>query len=270
MDTMFQKLDEIAQERGSDFLSANGRVRCLAHIVNLSCKAILSKADGLTSEEDDNSAGESTDNEEPFENDAENPGGVISLVRKAAAAIRASPQRRTQLKNNCTKANIKYRNLILDMRIRWNTTLDMLIRALELKIPFQETLQNNSKLAHLNLGEAQWVVVEELIQLLKPFKEATIRISKQRPTLSDTTGVYQILFEHLEAYIENEPHPKEPLPKRRRNEPLYPDWLIQCAKAGWEKLTQYYSSADSMICVAATGMFDIGVTITLIPTCSLN
>ncbi len=231
MDTMFQKLDEIAQEKGSDFSSANGRVRCLAHIV-LTCQAILSKADGLKPESDDNSNNSSqTDEDESSENDTESPGGVISLIRRASAAVRASPQRRTQLKINCAKANIKYRNLIQDMRIRWNTTLDMLIRALELKTTFQETLKNNPKLAHLNPEEAQWTVVEKLIQLLKPFKEATVRISKERPTLSDTTGVYQILFEHLEAYIENEPHSRETLPKRRRTEQMYPDWLIQCAKA---------------------------------------
>jgi len=47
--------------------------------------------------------------------------------------IRSSPQRRERFKNQCIAANIKVLELIPDVSTRWNSTDDMMERALLLK-----------------------------------------------------------------------------------------------------------------------------------------
>lgn len=252
MDTMFQHIDRMSEENGSRFLSKDHRVRCLAHVVNLACRAMLDSVEGNTI-----SASNLEDDIDNI-NDGTgelNCGGILAKVRRGVSAIRSSPQRRALLKASCTKYQIKYKNLIYDMKVRWNSTLDMLTRLQELRLAYDDVLESNQKLRQHLLSEADWIVISTLIDALEPFKQATLRISKQRPTLPDTSAVYHILFNHLEVYIDNEPrNESEPASKRpRRHEQLYPDWLINCSKAAWDKLKQYYPSCDSMISIAGTG-----------------
>jgi len=47
--------------------------------------------------------------------------------------IRASTQQRDKFLAQCNVANIKKKMVILDVRTRWNSTFDMLVRARELK-----------------------------------------------------------------------------------------------------------------------------------------
>jgi hypothetical protein len=58
---------------------------------------------------------------------------INSKLRKVIIKIRASPQRREKLKQQCIAANIKPLELIPDVSTRWNSTDDMITRALELK-----------------------------------------------------------------------------------------------------------------------------------------
>jgi hypothetical protein len=47
--------------------------------------------------------------------------------------VRASPQQRDLFAAQCVAADIKPLNLILDVKTRWNSTFDMLKRAVELR-----------------------------------------------------------------------------------------------------------------------------------------
>jgi hypothetical protein len=47
--------------------------------------------------------------------------------------VRASPQRRAKFAETCRIQGLKEKNLILDVKTRWNSTYDMMKRALEMK-----------------------------------------------------------------------------------------------------------------------------------------
>lgn len=96
-------------------------------------------------------------------------------------------------------------------------------------------------------------MIDELIKLLSPFKEATVMLSNEHsPTLSRVTSVYQLLFSHLEAYIDNE----DEIPAKRSrnfNHIERPEWLVNAANNGWEKLRKYYPSSDALVHTVAIG-----------------
>lgn len=58
MDTLFQELEEMCQEKMIDFNKEEHRVRCMAHIINLACKALMTEVPGDVT-------AESADNEDP-------------------------------------------------------------------------------------------------------------------------------------------------------------------------------------------------------------
>lgn len=225
MNTMFEKLDQLALEKGSDFESKNFRVRCLAHIINLACKQLLGKSESATASE------ESSD-------------GVLKKIRSAIAGIRGSPQRLRTYESSCQKEGLKTRALLRDVPTRWNSTFDMLVLAKEMKAAFARTLASIREIEKYVLSEEEWCVVDSLIDILGPFQEATILISKDRPTLSDTSGAYQILFAHLEKYMDNQgPVINEPSTAKRSRRSqkssssnAFPEWLIEGACAAWEKI----------------------------------
>jgi len=54
-------------------------------------------------------------------------------LRTLIAKIRASPQRLDKFSAQCAAFKIKDKKLILDVKTRWNSTYDMIVRARELQ-----------------------------------------------------------------------------------------------------------------------------------------
>jgi hypothetical protein len=54
-------------------------------------------------------------------------------LRKLIVTIRASPQRREKFTFQCRIFELRPKELVLDVRTRWNSTYYMLKRAIELK-----------------------------------------------------------------------------------------------------------------------------------------
>lgn len=85
-----------------------------------------------------------------------------------------------------------------DVDTRWNSTYDMLGNALRCKTELiwlgREYLD---ALALYTLTSADWVFVEQLHTVLKPFNEFTKLVLYRRPTITTTTGIYFGLLNHL-------------------------------------------------------------------------
>lgn len=177
---------------------------------------------------------------------------VVAKVRKGVVAIRISPQRREMFQRQCTVAGIVHKNLVRDVRTRFNSTLNMIERAKELSVPFEMTLNCIPELRKYVLSSDKWNMVDELITLLLPFREATIMLSNEHsPTLSRTSSVHQLLFSHLEKYSEEAPAQS----KRSASYVQRPEWLLKAADNGWEKLKKYYPTSDGLVHIVATGRF---------------
>lgn len=107
-------------------------VRCMAHIINLAVQAFLTclKAD------DDEDTVDITE------------GGEISKLRMIITKIRSSLHRQDEFKKNCKIFGLNSKELILDVKTRWNSTYSMIERAVEfqdvsLLFIFQNSIQNS-------------------------------------------------------------------------------------------------------------------------------
>lgn len=242
MNTMAVIMEARAKEKNqqSMFSSKDYRIRCMAHIINLACKVILRCVDNSINQS-------SNDNEDE---DA-SPGNVISKLRKSVVKIRGSPQRRAFFVEQCKIFKVDPKNLVRDVDTRWNSTLDMLERAFELKKPLDIALTTYSFDAY-KLSEEEWKQVELLIEVLKPFRDATYLLSSQEPVLSSTVQVYEILFEHMESYLPKAVTKTSYRVRTQENPERYPQWLVDAAEAGWSKLKEYYPTADGLAYSVAT------------------
>lgn len=253
MDTLFEELEILFEAYGIIFDSKNYRVRCFAHIMNLSSRDMINSVgdgDRATYPSDDESDGEDCVEKESKKTV---PLPVVAKMRKGVVAIRNSPQRREMFIRQCSVAGITHKNLLRDVRTRFNATLTMIERAKEMTLPFDMTLSCIPKLRKYALNNDEWNMIDELILLLSPFKEATVMLSNEHsPTLSRISSVYQLLFSHLEKYIDaNDDIPAKRA--RKNNQVERPEWLINAAKKGWEKLQKYYPTSDGLVHIVATG-----------------
>ncbi|XP_045030413.1 uncharacterized protein LOC123472613 [Daphnia magna] len=103
---------------------------------------------------------------------------VDRLIGKARAAMKA-------LKNQVFMVSIRRSKLkkpILDGKTRWNSTLAMLARLLELR-EFITEIENSH--ADLKISEIQWVGIQEICSVLEPARKASVRLQMQQLTIGD-------------------------------------------------------------------------------------
>lgn len=251
MDTLFEELEKLFRELGIPFDSKNFRIRCFAHIMNLACRAMInSVGDGSPTEYPSDSDSDGDEHESSSQRNKVLP--VVAKMRKGVVSIRSSPQRRELLARQCIAANMVPKVVLRDVRTRWNATHQMLERAKDLKEPFDLTLRSIPKKRKYVLDELEWEKVDDLLVLLKPFREATEMLSNEHsPTLSRVAIVYQALFDHLQKFQsirQDLPEPSSKRLKRNSSNTTIPSpWLSQAAHKGLEKLEKYYSSTDGLV-----------------------
>jgi len=131
---------------------------------------------------------------------------------------------------------LDHSNLILDVETRWNSTYLMIERAIKMKEPLHLTIASIKELTNLTITDEEWNDLKSIMDLLKPFYDATNLVSTPKnPILSEITGYYQVLFDHLESAMDNS------------------DELLKAAASrGFEKLKKYYPTCDGDAYIVAT------------------
>ncbi|KAH9923715.1 uncharacterized protein BXZ73DRAFT_50825, partial [Epithele typhae] len=86
-----------------------------------------------------------------------------------------------------------------DVKCRWNSTFDMLKRALRLKTAIKSFCAPDhdlhpTDLEKYRLSKREWVIAEQLVEVLK---DATLFFSRGVPNLATVIPVMDILDEHL-------------------------------------------------------------------------
>ncbi|KAL0818844.1 hypothetical protein ABMA28_008164 [Loxostege sticticalis] len=132
-------------------------VKCLAHSLQLIIKASLFKDDMVNE--------------------------MITKARSVIGHFSHSTSSSKILKEMQDALNIPNHVLIQDITTRWDSTLVALRRLLEQRIAVQACLPRIK--CKVELTTEEWVMMEEVVNILRYFEEATKSISKDTATLSD-------------------------------------------------------------------------------------
>jgi hypothetical protein len=166
-------------------------VRCFAHIINLVCKeALKSVQKNLV-----------TSNPKKEES-------LLAKLRFIIKYIADSPQRTYKFREIQDSEPL---NLKLDTPTRWNSTFDMLDRAIILKESIQKfcnlvEYKNDLKNYNLNYNNS-WKQIETLKEFLHVFKLVSTHISGEKyTTISSVLPFYSFLFSELRSWINNNPN----------------------------------------------------------------
>lgn len=143
--------------------------RCLAHILNLVVKKGLKEV------------------EEP-----------ISAVSKLVNLINFSAKKKQAYFEKCAELDMPQLALLKEMNIRWNSTYLMLERAYKMKAVLNYLCQNDREFRSYNIEEFMWADVKLLIDLLKPFYDATLLLSKSKyPSIYYVVPIVDVLMNRL-------------------------------------------------------------------------
>lgn len=200
-------------------VDAERHIRCFSHIVNLAAQDCIYEF-----------------------NDK------LQDLRSLVTAIRYSPLKLERLKGKCSSLCIPFLKPILDVKTRWNSTYDMITRALELKQPLSllmdELCRENADL--FSLDNSDWDFFKELTFLLSPFKEVTKRISGQQyATFNNVLPLYNYLMDHCEEnrtkYLNwSEGITRSPYRSITNSCDILKD-LIKATTAAYAKFDKYYN-----------------------------
>ena len=82
-------------------------------------------------------------------------------------------------------------SLVLDVPTRWNSTYDMIQRAIDSSSAINKYIQNDEKLRLCRILDFEWDRMKQLITILKPLKDATLYLSGSKYiTISSALPTY--------------------------------------------------------------------------------
>jgi hypothetical protein len=216
-DTIFEEAKPPMQFQGE-----KSRIQCFAHVLNLICKDILSRLQSSNCKE----AKELLDAaKKRTKIDGSNSAatGVIAKLRLIILWVAQSPQR-IQAWHKLSAKMCKY-----DVDTQWNSTFDMLIDAFDLREVLEKIQQAHLALEKVALLDDDWLSMEQIKDLLQPFKQYTDFISKSQINLALTTSLFHTLRSKL-TDVQN----------RLSKWATVNDAIHTAVSGGIEKLNKYY------------------------------
>ncbi|KAL7305500.1 hypothetical protein TKK_0002237 [Trichogramma kaykai] len=191
-------------------------------------------------ENDPEDSDEDTDNSELTTYSVAN---LVKKIRKLHCKIRNSEVLCQKLENCCTAFDIKYKKPISDTKTRWNSTFDMLHTAASLKEALDRMCKKNDALKIYTIKASEWILLKELLDLLKDFKRVPEKISgEQYVTLNTTVIAFNCLLDKLEKISFDLDG------KTYRSE--IDEKLIEAFQEGRNKLVKHYQKFNWLYCVS--------------------
>jgi len=151
-----------------------------------------------------------------------------------AVGITLTPGRRNEFVD-CHKANVRVAVLpIIDVKTRWNSTLEFLERAYRLREFAHPWLQNPkyAQYGQLFTTQDEWTIVKYVMEVLRPFRYWTLWLSKRHTvTLHHLITVYNDMFDHMHDVM-------RALSKKNTR---WKEYLFFAVKLARRKLSKYYA-----------------------------
>ncbi|GBC14748.2 zinc finger BED domain-containing protein RICESLEEPER 2-like [Rhizophagus irregularis DAOM 181602=DAOM 197198] len=187
-----------------------------------------------------------------LENNSEES-NTIPKLKKLIIKINSSPQRRGRfLQHIKIFSELTSSNLILDVKTRWNLTFLMLKLALVLREALDDFIILQRDLNRFIITPEEWDMIKELCRVLEKFYKATeFMSSSQHITLSSSVLIYNILFDHLEKFV-----------NETSAEYCHIEEIRLAINKGINKLSTYYSKTDESELYYISTILD--------PRCKLN
>ena len=120
---------------------------------------------------------------------------AIQRLRMFSIWVKNSPNLRKTWKSICLANDLKDTLVGYDVATRWNSTYDMIERALELKA--QVTLFLECQATYPRFTDGDWAFFQQVHKVLRKFKRMTEFVSQGVPTLSCAVPVYYALHDTL-------------------------------------------------------------------------
>jgi hypothetical protein len=235
-----------------NFTPENGHVRCMAHILNLACQAILKSL---------HSEGSAVTEDYLFnDGDILRPGvrvtplsslsgyaAAMTKTRRIIAKFRNSSKLRKALSHiiEWKFSHLSSWTLILDCPTRWSSTSDMLDVFLTLWPAVKSVMDAASqsyRFTPLMLGAHEISMLHELLEVFGIFKVATLQVSGQTyPTISWILPFFVQVMQTLEGRAEQHGVDTE---------------LGEACSAAWRKMGHYYSDSDTRSYLATATILD--------------
>ncbi|KAG9765707.1 hypothetical protein KCU73_g314, partial [Aureobasidium melanogenum] len=251
-DTTLRKLSQLTQLELPE-----QRLRCLGHVLNLACQAMLhgTNADDFEHIDIENIDLEAIDrtaskfiNQLSSLSDEElldmwRRKGFYGKAHNFVVYVNRSPQRIQAFKakqRELDESTTFLYSLLADGGVRWNSAYAMFERHIKLKdavTAFQNDQRDAGELDEEDyLTPENWREMVEFKELLEPFKEATMRTQGQAK--DGTHGALWEWLTELELLMEILENKKTQLLKQP------PSFLRTCVNLAWSKLDNYYRLSD--------------------------
>ena len=133
---------------------------------------------------------------------------LIETVRKVSNFPNSSALFAEAVRSKCIERNCAVQALVPDVVTRWNSTLDMLVRFIELEDVIKDVLfvdgWNERVMDSSSISSADWKLMKNVISVLKPFKSATLKLSSVSACVSEYIPTVTCLVKSLETQTQND------------------------------------------------------------------
>jgi len=212
-------------DKSMRFKGEASKIDCLAHVDNLVVKAILKSLGSSTHKDAVAFLDRVSDN---GWNKVTLPmaSGDIAVLRIVVLWMNRSPQRIQEwLAQEGVTSMIPY-----DVDTRWNYTLVMLEAAILNRAALKAFIKNHPEIAHLSFDNERWKRLKQIRDLLKPFEEHTLFVSREEPTLHRLPNLYHQLEKLLLSIV-----------KKEGVYAMYDSSLLEATQKGLDKFNGYYT-----------------------------